>query len=131
MCRKLLVVRHLSLVFLNLVFYRAFLNACSFKRTASFTKCKLTAVNVMKNSSFSDVQFHETLKYWVFDWTISLLGAAWILGAALYVKACFSPMRLLSMVWKQTGKLPSRLPCYDGDFEKRYFSRATFFLVRI
>ncbi len=111
-----------SCVFESCDFTESFFDACSFK-DCQFTKCKLTAVNV-RNSKFSDVQFHDSKVLGV-DWT----KAYWRgldLGAALYFKACLVNASSFYGL-KQPGITFEDCRAHDVDFREAILSRATFF----
>jgi fluoroquinolone resistance protein len=110
-----------SCVFESCDFTESFFDACSFK-DCQFTKCKLTAVNV-RNSKFSDVQFHDSKVLGV-DWT----KAYWRgldLGAALCFKACLVNASSFYGL-KQPGITFEDCRAHDVDFREAILSRATF-----
>jgi uncharacterized protein YjbI with pentapeptide repeats len=110
-----------SCVFESCDFTESFFDACSFK-DCQFNKCKLTAVNV-RNSKFSDVQFHDSKVLGV-DWT----KAYWRgldLGAPLYFKGCLVNGSSFYGL-KQPGIIFEDCRAHDVDFREAMLSRATF-----
>ncbi len=73
-----------SCIFEACDFTESLFDSCTFKE-CQFIKCKLTAVNI-RNSKFSDVQFHASKKLGV-DWT-KAYWRAMDLGAPLLFKEC-------------------------------------------
>ncbi|WP_191599967.1 pentapeptide repeat-containing protein [Marinomonas algicola] len=108
-------------IFESCDFTEAFFDSCTFKECV-FKKCKLTAINV-RNSKFSDVQFHGSKVLGV-DWS----KAYWRgmdLGASLHFKECLVNASSFYGL-KQPGIVFDECRAHDVDFREATLSRAKF-----